>query len=76
MNYPIKFAGLYFNWDSVYARSYSNKLQEMGFHTKILNFMTNNIVAYSYRSFSKNEAQGYLNKIMEREKKGDRQTLI
>lgn len=52
----IKFAGLASEWSIDYAKAYAEKLFDMGFSAKAMAFGTEYIVAYSYKPFSRNEA--------------------
>lgn len=55
MRTDIRFAGLALNWTSQYATAYCDKMIEMGFYCKVLDFDTV-IVAYSPLPFSRQEA--------------------
>lgn len=56
MRTDIKFAGMAFSWTEQYAYSYSEKLNEMGFCSKVMVWENLFIVGYSYRPFSRNDA--------------------
>lgn len=60
MTKPIRIAGIGCNWDEGYARLYKNKLCDVGFEVRILNRKMGYFVAYSYRSFTAEEADALL----------------
>jgi hypothetical protein len=56
----IKFAGLSSEWKCDYAKTYSDKLHEMGYCAKVLENKGYCIVAYSHRGFAPSDAMKVL----------------
>ena len=59
----IRFAGISFSWTREYAKSYSDKLYEMGMPAKPLEYEGAFIVAYSCGSFTLTDAITALNEL-------------
>ncbi len=60
----IKFAGLASQWNFEYAKIYSDKLHEMGLFAKPVKVTGVFIVAYAYRSFTKNDIEQALDTLI------------
>jgi hypothetical protein len=52
----ILFAGLPLHWTREYADSFSKYLREIGYLTRVVQLGDSAVVAYSYRTFSSDEA--------------------
>ena len=61
----IKFAGLVSKWDLTYAKTYVEKLYEIGFLAKPIKIGDAFIVAYSHRNFTKPDAELALGVILD-----------
>jgi hypothetical protein len=69
----IKFAGLASEWDSEYAKTYADKLHEMGFFAKALKFKDFYVVAYAHKSFTRDDADRSFRAIVAQNDEGEPQ---
>ena len=61
---PIKIAGLGANWTKEYAVLFKNKLNELGFHARVVNESDRFLVLYCYRDFDIEEGEKILSQYL------------
>jgi len=67
MNNIIKIAGLNMEWKEFYARIYKDKLDDLGFDSKLIEHENKYYVAYSHKIFNKQNAIDALMKVVKDE---------